>query len=60
VVFAAGVINSGDEEIHKFGRMLATIASDRCGRLGGPPDMYWQEYGKGYYDLCLPAEEEDF
>ena len=45
-VFADAFVDE-DEEIYKFGRMLAHISNDRTPSLSY---LYWEYYRDGYYD----------
>ena len=43
---------------HKYDRMLASIGSDRGGGGGTCANVYWQRYNSGFYDPCVPVDDE--
>ena len=42
----------------KYCRMLASIGSDRSGGGGTCAALYWQNYYSGFYDPCIPDDED--
>jgi hypothetical protein len=49
---------NADDDHHKYGKMLSAITGDR-NRGYTNQDIYWNEYTKGYYNICLPSMEDD-